>query len=115
MCRLACICAAADLPCTDATHVWVPQADQQHFRSSGVRLALHKLMHVQVPNVVGFIEEGKKVAKKQMDITLHGLWGKGVQTPLQAGISSLSLVCMLSHKVAGQKACRVWGAPSKDG
>ena len=82
---------------------------------SGVRLALHKLMHIQVPNVVGFIEEGKKVAKKQMDITLHGLWGKGVQTPLQAGISPLSLVCMLSHTIAGQKACRLWGAPSKDG
>ena len=39
---------------------------------------------MQVPNVVGFIEEGKKVAKKQMDITLHGLWGPEVASPLQA-------------------------------
>ena len=36
-------------------HVRLTQADQQHFRSSGVRLASHKLMHVQVPNVVGYI------------------------------------------------------------
>lgn len=34
--------------------------------------------------MIGFIEEGKKIAKKQMDITLHGLWGPGVPTPLQA-------------------------------
>ena len=72
-----------------------------------MRLALHKLVHVQVPNVVAYIEEGKKVAKKQMDITLHGLWGKGGQTPLQAGTSSLSLVCMLSHR-----GCRT--VPARD-
>lgn len=57
------------------------------------------MWRVQVPNVVGFIEEGKKVAKKQMDITLHGLWGPQVPSPLQAclpsaipGPTALSLV-----------------------
>ena len=43
---------------------------------------------VQVPNVVGYIEEGKKVAKKQMDIVLHGLWGPDTPSPLQACFSS---------------------------
>ena len=32
---------------------------------------------LQVPNVDGLIEEGKKAPKKNMDITLHGLWGNG--------------------------------------
>lgn len=47
-------------------------------------------MCVQVPNVVGFIEEGKKAAKKQMDITIHGLWGPGAPSPLQADIYTAS-------------------------
>ena len=46
----------------------------------------HAAPLVQVPNVVGYIEEGKKVAKKQMDITLHGLWGPEAPSPLQAGL-----------------------------
>ncbi len=53
---------------------------------------------------MGYIEEGKKVARKQMDITLHGLWGKEVDTPLKAGTSSLSIVCMLCHTVLGKHA-----------
>ena len=48
----------------------------------------------QVPNVVGFIEEGKKVAKKQMDITLHGLWGPAVPSPLQAYLPSCTPIPM---------------------
>ena len=40
--------------------------------------------------MVGFIEEGKKVAKKQMEITLHGLWGPGVASPLRAEIFTAS-------------------------
>ena len=40
--------------------------------------------------MVGFIEEGKKVAKKQMEITLHGLWGPGEASPLKAEIFTAS-------------------------
>lgn len=40
--------------------------------------------------MVGFVEEGKKVAKKQMGITLHGLWGPGVASPLKAEIFTAS-------------------------
>ena len=40
--------------------------------------------------MVGFIEEGKKVAKKQMELTLHGLWGPGVASPLRAEIFTAS-------------------------
>jgi hypothetical protein len=36
-----------------------------------------------MPNEEGFIEEGKKKAKKSLDVPLHGLWGKGVLTPLK--------------------------------
>jgi hypothetical protein len=37
---------------------------------------------LQAPNVLGRIEEGKKIAKKQMDILIHGLWGRGNPSPL---------------------------------
>ncbi|QDZ19172.1 DNA polymerase I [Chloropicon primus] len=36
----------------------------------------------KVPNETGFIEEGKKKPKKNIDIELHGLWGKDVRSPL---------------------------------
>ena len=36
----------------------------------------------KVPNETGFIEEGKKKPKKNIDIELHGLWGKNVPSPL---------------------------------
>ena len=39
---------------------------------------------MQVPNVVGFVEEGKKVAKKQMGITLHGPVGAGGGLPAES-------------------------------
>lgn len=32
--------------------------------------------------MLGRIEEGKKVAKKQMDIIIHGLWGPTTTSPL---------------------------------
>lgn len=37
---------------------------------------------MQMPNLEGTIEEGKKRAKKTIDIELHGVWGKGVLSPL---------------------------------
>ena len=40
-------------------------------------------VHAQAPNVLGRIEEGKKVAKKQMDIVIHGVWGPDATSPLQ--------------------------------
>ena len=36
-----------------------------------------------MPNVDGIIEPGKKKAKKTVDIELHGIWGKGVRSPLK--------------------------------
>lgn len=36
----------------------------------------------KVPNETGFIEEGKKKPKKNIDIELHGLWGRDVPSPL---------------------------------
>ena len=36
----------------------------------------------KVPNEIGFIEEGKKKPKKNIDIELHSLWGKDVPSPL---------------------------------
>lgn len=32
----------------------------------------------KVPNTAGIIEEGKKKAKKDVDMTLYGIWGRGV-------------------------------------
>ncbi len=40
-------------------------------------------MRPQVPNVDGLIEEGKKAPKKNWDITLHSVWGRGEVTRLQ--------------------------------
>lgn len=37
----------------------------------------------QLPNEEGFIEEGKKKAKKNLDVPLHGLWGKDEASPLK--------------------------------
>lgn len=37
---------------------------------------------MQMPNTIGYIEEGKKRAKKNMDIELHGVWGHSAPTPL---------------------------------
>ena len=34
----------------------------------------------------GFVEEGKKVAKKNIDITLHGLWGADSLSPVRPRI-----------------------------
>ncbi len=66
---------------------------------------------MQVPNVVGFIEEGKKVAKKQMDIILHGLWGTDTPSPLQAclptphaHVPDLAWVPLTLHLFAQQSA-----------
>ena len=36
----------------------------------------------QAPNVLNAIEEGRKVAKKQIDIMLWGAWGRGKACPL---------------------------------
>lgn len=35
-----------------------------------------------MPNLDGRIEEGKKKAKKTIDVELHGIWGKGILSPL---------------------------------
>lgn len=40
------------------------------------------LKDMQVPNVAGRIEEGKKAPKKNMAITLFGLWGRNRESPL---------------------------------
>lgn len=39
-------------------------------------------MRVQAPNLLNTVEEGRKVAKKQIDITLWGAWGRGEACPL---------------------------------
>jgi DNA polymerase-1 len=36
----------------------------------------------KAPNEGGWVEPGKKVAKKNLDLELHGLWGAGVASPL---------------------------------
>ena len=36
-----------------------------------------------MPNTIGYIEEGKKRVKKNMDIELHGVWGRSTPTPLE--------------------------------
>ena len=38
----------------------------------------------KVPNDIGFVEEGKTKPKKNLDIELHGLWGRDVPSPLVA-------------------------------
>lgn len=47
-------------------------------------------MMPQAPNVLGRIEEGKKIAKKQMDIVIHGLWGADAQSPLTPEVYTAS-------------------------
>jgi DNA polymerase-1 len=47
-------------------------------------------LHAQAPNCLGRVEEGKKVAKKQMDIVIHGLWGPDVRSPLQPDVYTAS-------------------------
>lgn len=44
----------------------------------------------QMPNEDGFIEEGKKKAKKNIDVEMHGLWGMNAATPL---VPEVSLTC----------------------
>jgi hypothetical protein len=41
---------------------------------------------VQVPNDLGFIEEGRKAPKKQMGITLWGAWGRDAPCPLRPDV-----------------------------
>jgi hypothetical protein len=62
-----------------------------------------------MPNVEGFIEEGKKRAKKCLDVPLHGLWGEGVKSPLKAearchSAQFASMCCkpslVLDHRIA---------------
>ena len=38
---------------------------------------------LQVPNTEGLVLEGDKKAKKNLDIVLHGVWGRDVRSPLQ--------------------------------
>lgn len=38
---------------------------------------------LQMPNVEGTIEAGKKRAKKNIDVEMHGIWGKGRMSPLK--------------------------------
>lgn len=47
-----------------------------------------------MPNEEGFIEEGKKKAKKNLDVPLHGLWGKDEKSPLKPEVrQSPSAAC----------------------
>ncbi len=43
-------------------------------------------LRVQVPNDLGFIEEGRKAPKKQMGITLWGAWGRDAPCPLRPDV-----------------------------
>ncbi len=43
-----------------------------------------------MPNDVDFIEEGRKVPKKQMGITLWGAWGRDVACPLKPAVYTAS-------------------------
>lgn len=40
----------------------------------------------QAPNVDGVIEEGKKKPKKNIDITLWGIWGRGQASPIKPDV-----------------------------
>ncbi|BDA48148.1 probable DNA polymerase I at C-terminar half [Coccomyxa sp. Obi] len=53
----------------------------ENMKADKGRLELERTF--KAPNVLGRKEEGKKVAKKQMDITIHGLWGPGMASPLK--------------------------------
>ena len=44
----------------------------------------------QMPNDIGYIEPGKKRAKKTMDIELHGLWGRDTPSPLVPQVIRMS-------------------------
>ena len=50
-------------------------------------LIIHQLHFRQMPNEEGFIEEGKKRAKKCIDVPLHGLWGEDVLSPLKPEVT----------------------------
>ena len=58
-------------------------------RMAGVILKTAGLLW-QMPNTIGVIEEGKKAPKKNMDVTLWGLWGRGVDTPLRPEVFTAS-------------------------
>ena len=42
-----------------------------------------RLPPLQVPNTEGLVLEGDKKAKKNLDIVLHGVWGREARSPLQ--------------------------------
>ena len=47
---------------------------------------------LQAPNLLNTVEEGRKVAKKQIDITLWGAWGRGKACPLVPEVDTPSLI-----------------------
>ena len=67
---------------------WV-QTQQGHFNRcwcnyrKGVVLRVCINAWLQAPNEKGIIEEGKKAAKKNVDITLFGLWGRNQPSRLK--------------------------------
>lgn len=49
----------------------------------------------QMPNTEGYIEPGKKRAKKNIDVELWGLWGKDKASPLKPEVPALPLLPLL--------------------
>ena len=79
---------------------------------------------LQMPNTQNFIEEGKKVPKKNVDVTLWGLWGRDVATPLvpevftAAGwpaVSTAVLRSLAGKPGAAKKALLEMGGESTEG
>ena len=64
----------------------------------------------QAPNTLGRIEEGKKAAKKQMDIVIHGLWGPDVASPLHPEVYTASGWPAVSTPVLRQLAGKAGAA-----
>ena len=61
----------------------------------------------QMPNTEGYIEPGKKRAKKHIDVELCGLWGKDKVSPAQArGVCPAPASCCSIHCLIASHGCR---------
>lgn len=60
-----------------------------------------------MPNVDGLKKEGDKRAKKNLDITLHGVWGPGTPSPLKPEVYTAGgeAAAPSGHGAAAQRGC----------
>ena len=65
---------------------------------------------MQAPNTLSRVEEGRKAAKKQMEIVIHGLWGPDVASPLRPEVYTASGWPAVSTPVLRQLAGRAGAA-----